>query len=80
MLTVSIDLKIVRVSVKARRGGKDMLVCLERRKLLTPPRVCELKEFRNKYILLDSKYSQEIASIQLEQGGGGNFQEKRLGI
>ena len=45
MLSASLDLKVVRASVRVRKGSKDMLVCLERKKLLTPICRCEFKEY-----------------------------------
>lgn len=42
---------------------------------------CELQGIcENTYLLIDSRYCQGTGSIQLEQGGGGNCQEKSLKI
>ena len=55
-----------------------MIVCLERKKQLSPLCRCQLYRIcENKYFVLDSKYGQGMPSIQSEQGGGGNFKKKR---
>lgn len=85
MLMEYVDLKAVSASIRVSLGWQvgsggshDTIVCPERKKQLSP--LCRCQFYRiceNKYLVLDSKYSQGMASIQLEQGGGGNFSKKK---